>query len=575
MGRFKPIVLLAFICLFLFPSMGAASGESPLLGAMKSELDRSFPVLQHADEVPLYYLSYRATDVRSHTVSASYGVVQRENQDRRRTLVTSCRVGSYDLDNTHEIRGETDYSDFFNTQSTTLPIEDDALAIRTFIWNCTDEVYRAALERYTKVETNQQVLVDKEDASADFSRETPNVFVGEPAAATMDAEAWKPHLKEWSGIFKAYPFVQDSSVTLSLNNDNRFFVDSDGAKIQTGQSYARLIIRCSGTCEDGMEVSRYKTFDADTPDGLPTGKDVDETIHRLVGELDALLDAPLAEPYAGPAILLNRASGVFFHEIFGHRLEGHRQKSESEGQTFARKVGASILPEFLSVYDDPTLKEYNGTFLRGHYLYDDEGVKSRRVSLVENGVLENFLMSRSPISGFFNSNGHGRAQADETVVARQGNFIIEPASGYPFETLVEMLLDECRRQGKPYGLVFYDISGGFTTTGRYSAQTFKVLPLLVYRYYVDGRPPEVIRGVDIVGTPLASFDKILAAGNDPEVFNGTCGAESGMVPVSGVSPSILVGLLEVEKKAKEQDKPPILDPPYSPSGVETLSDRRD
>lgn len=561
----KRIILVAFICFLVPQTVFSAPSRSPLLNAMKIELDRSFQALHSADEVPLYYLSYRTTDTEDHNISATYGFIRNENKTRNRAMVTTCRVGSHDLDNTHEIRGEYNFSLGSDSPSTLLPLDNDEIAIRTFIWKNTDELYKAALEQYTKVKTNQQVLVETEDTSADFSQEEPSVYIGELASASMDVEGWKKRLKGWSAIFKEYPFVQTSSVTLSLKNNNRFFVDSDGAMTQSGQSYARLFIQCNATCEDGMQINRYEVFDSSTPDGLPTGAEVEETINRLINELQTLLSAPLAEPYAGPAILVNRASGVFFHEIFGHRLEGHRQKSETEGQTFARKVGEKILPDFINVYDDPTLKEYNGTFMRGHYLYDDEGVKSIRVNVVENGVLEGFLMSRSPISGFPHSNGHGRAQADRSVVARQGNLIIESSKEYPFDKLVEMLLEECRKQGKPYGLVFYDISGGYTTTGRLGAQTFKVIPLLVYRYYVDGRPPEAIRGVDIVGTPLASFEKILAAGNDTRVFNGTCGAESGAVPVSAVSPSILVGLLEVEKKAKDQDKPPILEPPYQPS----------
>jgi len=235
-----------------------------------------------------------------------------------------------------------------------------------------------------------------------------------------------------------------------------------------------------------------------------------------------------------------------------------------EGQTFAKKVGEKILPEFINIYDDPTLSEYNGVFLRGHYLYDDQGVKTTRVPIVEHGVLKNFLMSRSPLEGFSQSNGHGRAQAGRTVVSRQGNLIIESEKEYPFNTLIEMMLEECRKQDKPYGLIFYDISGGFTQTGRYGPQSFKVLPLLVYRYYTDGRPAEVVRGADLVGTPLSSFAKIIATGDDYNTFNGTCGAESGWVPVSATSPSLLVSEVEIEKKFKEQEKPPILKPPYKP-----------
>jgi predicted Zn-dependent protease len=547
------------------PAAGAERA-SPLLKAMKTELERSFAGLAHADSVPLYYLSYEATDTDYHELSASYGAIQRDAADRSRVLDIDCRVGDRALDNTHEMRGEFDLGGA-DASTGQLPLGDDDLAVRAIMWKQTDDAYKAALERYTKVKTNQQVLVVREDTSADFSTDKPGVDIGPTAAARWDADAWRPRLRKWSSAFKAYPFVEVSAVRLTLTNDNRFFVDSDGARLQTGQAYARLAISCSGRCEDGMEINRIATFDAAAIEGLPAGAEVDSTIDRLAGELRALLHAPLAEPYAGPAILINRASGVFFHEIFGHRIEGHRQKSETEGQTFARKVGQQILPVFISVYDDPTLAEFGGTFLRGHYLYDDQGVKAKRVPVVENGVLRNFLMSRSPINGFPESNGHGRRQPGNPVVARQGNLLVTSTRQFSLDTLKAMLLEECRKQGKPYGLVFYDIAGGETNTGRYGPQSFKVEPLLVYRYYADGRPPEAIRGVDIVGTPLSSFETIVATGDDYGVFDGTCGAESGWVPVSAISPSILVDQVEIERRAKEQDRPPVLAPPYVPRGA--------
>jgi predicted Zn-dependent protease len=383
-------------------------------------------------------------------------------------------------------------------------------------------------------------------------------------AVTCDTAAWEIRLRELSAIFKDYPFVENSSVNMSITNDNRYFVSSEGSLIQQGLPYIRLGVFCLGTCTDGMQIQRYEGFDAATMDELPADSVVVKTIHRLVGELEVLLKAPLAEPYSGPAILVNRAAGVYFHEIFGHRIEGHRQKSESEGQTFAKKVNQKILPDFISVFDDPTLSEFKGEFLRGHYLYDDEGVKTEKVTVVDSGVLKNFLMSRSPVRGFPVSNAHGRKQAGRSVVSRQGNLMVRSTKELPFDSLLAQLKEECRKQGKPYGLIFYDISGGFTSTGRSGPQAFKVIPLLVYKYYTDGRPMEAIRGVDIVGTPLASFEQIVATGNDYDIFNGTCGAESGMVPVSAIAPSILVASLEVEKKSKEQQKPPILPPPYKP-----------
>ncbi|HOX23929.1 MAG TPA: metallopeptidase TldD-related protein, partial [Elusimicrobiales bacterium] len=186
--------------------------------------------------------------------------------------------------------------------------------------------------------------------------------------------------------------------------------------------------------------------------------------------------------------------------------------------------------------------------------------------LVKDGKLKGFLMSRSPIQGFGRSNGHGRRMPGRAVVARQGNLVIEASESVSYDKLRQMLIAECKKQRKPYGLVFDDISGGFTMTDRSGPQSFKVLPLMVYRVYADGRPDELVRGVDIVGTPLASFTKITAAANDEAVFNGTCGAESGWVPVSAISPSLLISEMEVEKTRKTHEKPPLLPSPFLEAG---------
>jgi predicted Zn-dependent protease len=281
-------------------------------------------------------------------------------------------------------------------------------------------------------------------------------------------------------------------------------------------------------------------------------------------ELEALLAAPAVEPYVGPAILSGRAAGVFFHEIFGHRVEGFRQKSEEEGQTFTKSVGKSVLPPFLSVDFDPTRQTLAGMDLNGYYLFDDEGVKARPVKVVEDGILKTFLMSRAPIESFSHSNGHGRRQPGREVVSRQSNLIVESKKQVSSAELRKMLLEEVQRQKKPYGLYFADITGGFTTTQRRGLQAFTVIPLVVYRVYADGRPDELVRGVSIVGTPLASFAKIMATGDKVEVFNGYCGAESGSVPVSAASPALLLSEIEVQKKERSQDRPPFLPRPVEP-----------
>lgn len=564
----KTLSLIFGILIFLFPQFIAAAEESsnlsakesPVLSAMEKELSRSFNAFSKEQPAPLYFLSYQITDIERANISASYGAIKEDSKDHSRYVDVDVRVGSPELDNTHEIRGEFDYSRFYQ-KPVRISLADDEKAIRQRLWLETERKFKSAQERFTKVLTNKAVKVEEEDTSDDFSEEKPEIFIGDKAQVQFDPSLWKEKLRKFSEAFKKYPEVYKSSVTLDVQSINKYLVNSEGTRIQLGNNYIRLSLFCQTKAEDGMELYRYESFDADRIEDLPSDEKVQQTIQTQIKELMDLREAPVVEPYSGPAILLNRASGVFFHEIFGHRIEGHRQKSEMEGQTFTKKVNQEILPDFISIYDDPTMQDFKGKFLRGYYEYDDEGVKSQRVTVVEKGILRNFLMSRSPINNFPNSNGHGRRQYSRSVVSRQGNLMIMSDKTVPYTELRELLIDECKKQDKPYGLIFKDISGGFTHTRRGGPQSFKVLPLLVYRVYTDGRPDEVVRGVDIVGTPLTSFSKIILTGDDYDIFNGTCGAESGWVPVAAVSPSILVSEIEVEKKYKEQDRPPLLPSP--------------
>jgi TldD protein len=323
----------------------------------------------------------------------------------------------------------------------------------------------------------------------------------------------------------------------------------------------RLVIQAETRADDGTELLRVESYQGPTTEQLPGDAELEMKVAKMSADLKALRAAPSADPYAGPAMLSGRAAAVFFHEVLGHRLEGHRQRDENEGQTFTKKVNQLILPAFLSVTDDPTLKELNGTKLAGYYDYDDEGVPAQRVVAVENGILKNFLMSRMPIKGFDHSNGHGRRQPGLMATGRQGNLIVTSTNMVKDSEVRQKFIDEIKKQGKPYGLYFDDIQGGFTLTQRALPQAFQVLPVMVYRVYADGRPDELVRGVDIVGTPLLSLNNIMVTGDTLQVFNGVCGAESGQVPVSAAAPSMLFSTIEVQKRKRGTDRPPILPPP--------------
>ena len=566
-SKFVKTLRLATLLTVSAAAFGAA--ETPLLDTMSKELQRNFAALKQKAEPPPYFMAYEITEIEGHSVGATLGVLNSTGDSRNRFLDTTIRVGDPQLDNYRRVRGDN----FRFTSAQPIPIDDIPNAIAQRMWLETDRVYRAAADRLIRIKTNQQVKAVARDQSPDFSSEESYVHIGKPATVTFDTAKWSQQVRAWSGDFSKYPDLLSSGVQVSAQVDNRYIVNTEGTKVSDGRGYARITISAGAKAKDGMDVSDFQAFEALDPSGLP-GADVIRAAIKTVGEhVEALLNAPMAEPYAGPAIFSGRASGVFFHEIFGHRIEGHRQKDEAEGQTFTQKVGEKILPDFLSVTFDPSLRKVGNIDLNGWYDYDDEGVKASTVKAVENGVLRGFLMSRSPIDGFAHSNGHGRRQPGLEIVSRQSNLVVTSTKAVSDAQLRQMLIDEIRKQNKPYGLFFEDITGGYTTTGRAGVQAFKVMPVIVRKVYADGRPDELIRGADIVGTPLASFSRIMATSSRTEVFNGYCGAESGNVPVSAVSPAILISEIEIEKKDSGQDLLPLLPSPLKGSLVMQLPNR--
>ncbi len=553
----------ALLCLAV---VKPAAADSPLLKAMKAELDRSMTGLTEKGDPPPYFISYYVTESEATSINVSYGSVTNESVNHDRKLDVEVRVGDYELDNTRQIRGDR-FSRAFQAMGSgaDLPLEDDVDALRAALWIETDRQYKKAVEQLIKVKANTSVRVKAEDQSADFSHEEPIQATGDAAHIEFDRDAWRSRLEKLSLAFEAWPDIYESTISLTAEARTRYIVNSEGTVVREPTTLLRIAVYASTQAEDGMDLFRHEAFDAHTPGQLPDDRTIRAAIDQIAADLIALRTAPVIEPYTGPAILTGRAAGVFFHEIFGHRIEGHRQKDEEEGQTFTKKVGEPVLPDFISVYDDPTTGEIDGVPLRGYYRYDDEGVPARRVEVVRDGVLKNFLMSRSPVEGFAASNGHGRKSVGRRAVGRQGNLIIEASRTVPEDELKRLLIDECRAQGKEFGLLFKDISGGFTFTGRMIPQAFTVMPILVYRIYTDGRE-ELVRGADLIGTPLTSFSEIKACGDQREVFNGTCGAESGWVPVAAVAPSIFTAKIEIQKKEKSQDRPPLLPAPVRKEG---------
>jgi TldD protein len=555
----KPLFALVCISSATAVLSPAQTAPPPVLSALQAELDRSMEHLK-SQPTPPYFLSYEVIENHTVDVSGSFGTLTRSNEGRRRNLDIDLRVGDYKLDNSRPIRGAMpNFAARFS--SVEMPTDDDADAIRAILWYQTDLHYKRAVEQLTSAKTNSRVKVEQEDNSGDFSPAPAEKFSEPRSKIHADRKAWEEKVRKYTAPFQRYGNIYQASADFRATTETRWYVSTDGSRIQTSQTSYLLMIYGFTKASDGMELPRFETFFSFTPEGLPNDATVLKAVDKIIADLVALKNAPIVDPYVGPAILSGRATGVFFHEVFGHRLEGHRNKGEDQSQTFKKFLNDRVLPEFISVYADPTERQLAGIDLNGFYRYDNQGVKARRVTVVDKGILKTFLLSRTPIEGFPESNGHGRKQAGYAPVARQSNLIVSAASPVTREELKTKLLEEVKKQGKAFGLLFDDIQGGFTMTGRTIPNAFNVLPVMVYRIYPDGRE-ELVRGVDLIGTPLTVFSRIIAADNEIAVFNGTCGAESGAVPVSAAGPGILVSQLEVQKKQKSQERSPILGPPF-------------
>jgi TldD protein len=540
--------------------------RSSILDTLKAENAREMEVLAKGSD-PAYYLGYQLVEQRVVSLESDGGALISESDDVNRNLDVEVRVGSPKLDNTRQLSDEGNGLNSPLTRKGIVPFGDDKQAITNALWIETDRRYREAISALGYVRQDQSTL-SKHSKDGDFSAEPAEVYVETPARLEFDKAQWAERLKRCSAkALKGQPNQTDATkgptrgtcgVVFQLNT--AYFVNSEGSQIQLSWTNAQLSVSVGVKAEDGMNLSRLEQRFGRTPADLPADSEVDKMIQAVTVDLDALHEAPLAEPYVGPAILEGRAAGVFFHEVFGHRIEGHRQKDTTSGQTFASYVGKDIGPDWLSVYDDPQLVTLNGVQLNGFYRFDDEGVRAHKVPLIDHGKLVGFLMGRNPIPGFEHSNGHGRHSPGLPPVARQGNLVVETTRSVERKDLEKMLIEEIKKQHRPYGMIFTDISGGFTNTSAFAPQAFKVNPVMAYRLYPDGKK-ELVRGIDVSGTPLVALQSIRAASREIETFNGVCGAESGWVPVSASAPSLLLEKIEVEKGFIPPDRPPLLNPP--------------
>lgn len=554
----RKVLLFSSLCMMSWSLMAIGAEKEKELKILQTELNREFEILIQQSP-PVHYMDYRVESRQFWYRKASMGHITAANMSKQAFFNPTVRVGDKKFDNTHLIKGKRSRPSY---TSKSFPLEYDEAAIRQLLWNATDEVYKRAAQEYRfkrnsiKVKDTTPIPDFAPSEAAEYIEPVSPITVSDEKLQEIEAM-----VKEASALFNQDKDFAKGDVCFQFEKKRKFFVSSENKVLAQNYLSARIMIRGTIRSEEGNQMNLHHIMDAFDPNELPGKDSVMNATKEIVAKLIELKNAPVAAPYSGPAILSPSAAGVFFHEIFGHRIEGHRLKDETDGQTFKSKVGELVLPKTFNVTFNPQIKTYKGFDLNGYYMYDDQGVEGDEVKVVENGVLKNFLMCSSPIEGFATSNGHGRGDIFRTPVSRQSNMFIEVSKKYTDEELRKMLIKECENQNLEYGYYFKKVTGGFTMTGRFMPNAFNVIPNEVYKVYVDGRPDELVRGVDLIGTPLSMFSTIEASGDTEGLFNGTCGAESGGVPVATVSPAILVGKIETQKKSQKFSTGPILTPP--------------
>jgi TldD protein len=562
----RSILLKAMICLsILLCSSGYRGENAPLaedavIRAMTDELQRSVSELQFKDLEKPYFIQYIVLDQERYRASATFGALTASDASRVRYLQAQVRVGNYDFDNSEFVSGPGFQGPPPAGVTNQAVIDDDYNAMRHLLWLVTDGAYKQSVEQLARKRAFVQNKI-REEQIPDFSKESAVMAVGQKLHLDVDKPRWEKQVREWSAIFKGFPEVQESSVVVEAQLVHRYLVNSEGTRTLQPSILVSVEADASTEAGDGMRLRHWIPFNAASFDQLPPAEEIAKAIRQMATQLTALRSAPvLNEDYSGPVLFTGQASTEMFARVLAPQLSGQRlplsdqQQTQTSRSELIDRLNRPVLPRFLSVFDDPTTQRVGNQELLGYYQVDDQGVPARRVSLIEQGVLKNFLMSRRPAKDLQQSNGHGRSGIPGRETAQIGNLFIQSSNGKSYDELKEQLIKMCQEENLQYGIIIKAlVSDGRSPIGA---------PVLTYKLYVaDGRE-ELIRGAFAQGIPIRSLRQIEAVGNDAYVVNRLAGSNDLPTPTSIVAPSVLLEEVEIKRPSGTQQKPALITHPY-------------
>ncbi|MEM9458452.1 MAG: TldD/PmbA family protein [Myxococcota bacterium] len=549
------------------PPSAPVGDPDPVLDVMTREIQRAMEGFDVPGSPRPYFISHALRRTHSLRLRAAYGSLARAREDQQAKLYCEVRVGDHRFDNVIDAGLSTDAEDRESADWVDAPDDLDPVALRVALWKLAQIKFDEALEDYYdhKKAMVSEYLRDEADAlTHEASLAHRETLQDEP----LPRARWEAMLKEASRVFLEHPEVHDPTLSLSVDRVHRFMASSEGTRVITEDVYCQLDVGGWVLTDDGVYTEASRQAYVRSIDRVPDEAGLAAMVDQVLAELAALREAGTPGAIIGPALLSGAAASTLFHEALGHRLEGDRLVARGETRTFAHKRGERILPEGLDVYDDPTIPGPDGQLTWGSYRVDDQGVAAQRATLVKDGVLRGFLHGRTPTRHSRRSNGHGRHDGLEAPMSRMAHLVVQghPEKAQTRAALEEKLLALARRQGRRQAMIIEQVRGGETSTDAYDFQVWKGEPSEVWVIDVDTGHRQRVRDVELIGTPLAALQRVVAFGGEPGIDEGYCTAESGSIPVSGVAPALLLSELEMQQCSTTGFHEPLLPPPFADDG---------
>ena len=511
----------------------AAKGDA-LIEALLAELERSKEHLKMDQVQAPYYIEYRVNDVEDFSAEAAFGALRENQHSHVRVLRVVVRVGDYQQDS---------YYNQGMGEANILPLDNDPIALRHQIWLVTDDAYKAAGEALAEKQAAlKQFSIDPHPVD-DFAK-APVLTAVEPTVALhVDEAAWKKTLQDMTGLYKQYPDMEAVTASARFSAANEYFVNSEGTVTRHGENIYSVQFNGTAQAEDGMRLGRSPGWTVARAEELPTHDALMAGAQAALDTIVALRKAPIVEEeYRGPVLFAPDAANDVVLSLLGANVTGRKPQLGKPNRTigsFATSFKSRVLPNFVTVVDDPSLKDFKGKSLVGSYDVDSEGVKAQTVTLIDSGSLTSYLLGREPIRDFTTSNGHGRAAPGSSPQPNPGVLIFKSSEPQSPAALKKRIIEMATEQGRPYAYRVETLGPGNS-------------PRLLYRVYVNDGHEELVRGAVFSELDVRSLRAdLIAAGDDQLVDN-----RPGGVSMTVIAPSLLFDELEVKRADTSKDKLP-------------------